>query len=525
MLSHETEGKIIKLFLGIANGDSELNSMKQNLIENYPINPVQIFNRIDRNCKGGISQNDLISFLNNYNIPCSNLESELFFYFYDLNMDGLIDFIEFLNIIISDYNYLFKKVWKKKFLKGNFTHEDINCPLNPNVENQVIILLEKEMEFCRYICELINDIKNSNDFNLEDMFFIIKSYSFITSESIRAFFDRNEINYNDNDIKSIITRIDNNQDSKICFERLKMLFDIPEHFNYTNNYNDNSNILLMSGNSNLNKTHNISNQNLYNESNNNLYTNNNNYSYNNTPIKNKKNENIPNLNLNNINYDDDNVYDSNFNNYNIEEKNIPNEKNIFIPNKEFKLTDNFDENEMQYICAHCSRSGSPVLRKKNINKQIPIISPRINNNVNIRYKEFIQEKRENSLNRSFEKSLSRSSSVEPKEGISPRDNNCCENDNYDNNNNSYHYNFNYNNNIHNIKNLNFDYNKNNGYNIYYKNNDFYKNLNRNYSKDNIINDDLKNKIYQKNLSLSGLDLSRKRNVPKRINSNYNFKYQ
>ena len=72
---------------------------------------------------------------------------------------------------------------------------------------------------------------------------------------------------------------------------------------------------------------------------------------------------------------------------------------------------------MQYICAHCSRSGSPILRKKNLNKQIPIISPRINNNVNIRYKEFIQEKRENSLNRSFEKSLSRSSSVEPKEGI------------------------------------------------------------------------------------------------------------
>ena len=106
MLSSDTEEKIIKFFLGISNGDAEIDKIKQNLINNYSINPVHIFNRIDRDCKGGISQNDLISFLNYYNIPCSNLESELFFYFYDLNMDGLIDFIEFLISLINSYTYL-----------------------------------------------------------------------------------------------------------------------------------------------------------------------------------------------------------------------------------------------------------------------------------------------------------------------------------------------------------------------------------------------------------------------------------
>ena len=510
MLSSDTEEKIIKFFLGISNGDAEIDKIKQNLINNYSINPVHIFNRIDRDCKGGISQNDLISFLNYYNIPCSNLESEFFFYFYDLNMDGLIDFIEFLNIIISDTNYLFKKAWKKKFVKGNLSSEDINNVLNPEVEKQILFLLDKECEFCRYIYELINDIKNSNDFNFEEMFYVIKSYSYVTNESIKAFFDRNQISYSENDIKSIINRIENNQDSKICFKRLKMLFDIPDHIDLNqNSYANNSNILLMSGNSNINKSPYInSNYNLYNDSNINFQPNINNYNIN-TPNKNIKNLNIPNLNLN----------------YNIDE-NRNNNENMFIPNKEFKLTDDYNENEMQYICAHCSKGGSPVLRKRNINKKVPILSPRINHR-NIGYKEFVYENRENSLNKSYEKSVSRSSSVEPKEGINQRQN--ISNEIYD-----YYNKNNYNNsNIHKINVNDFEENKNYN-NFIYQKNKFSKILNRNYSKDNInVNDNkFKNKVLNKNTNFSGIDLSRKRTESKRMrnenlsykNNNYNFNY-
>ena len=523
MLSNNTEEKIIKFFLGISNGDSEIDKIKQNLINNYPINPVQIFNRIDRDCKGGISQNDLISFLNYYNIPCSNLESEFFFYFYDLNMDGLIDFIEFLNIIISDTNYLFKKAWKKKFVKGNLSSEDINNVLNPEVEKQILFLLDKECEFCRYVYELINDIKNSNDFNFEEMFYVIKSYSYVTNESIKAFFDRNQISYSENDIKSIINRIENNQDSKICFKRLKMLFDLPDHIDLNkNSYSNNSNILLMSGNSNINKTPYMNpNYNLYNDSNNNVQSNINYYSDNNTANKKIKNNfNIPNLNLNN------NINENNYNgNYNIDENNN-NYGNMFIPNKEFKLTDDYNENEMQYICAHCSKGGSPVLRKRNINKKVPILSPRINHR-NIGYKEFVYENRENSLNKSYEKSLSRSSSVEPKEGINQRENICNEIYDYYNKNN---YN---NNNIHKINVNDFEENKNYN-NFIYQKNKFSKILNRNYSKDNINvnNDKFKNRTLNKNSNFSGIDLSRKRTECKRMknenfpykNTNYNFNY-
>ena len=44
--------------------------------------------------------------------------------------------------------------------------------------------------------------------------------------SIKAFFDRTGINYNDYDIKSLFNRLDNNKDGKICFNDLKNLFDL-----------------------------------------------------------------------------------------------------------------------------------------------------------------------------------------------------------------------------------------------------------------------------------------------------------
>ena len=157
---------------------------------------------------------------------------------------------------------------------------------------------------------------------------------------------------------------------------------------------------------------------------------------------------------------------------------------------------------------------------------MPILSPRINHR-NIGYKEFVYENRENSLNKSYEKSVSRSSSVEPKEGINQRQNICNEIYDYYNKNN---YN---NNNIHKINVNDFEENKNYN-NFIYQKNKFSKILNRNYSKDNInVNDNkFKNKVLNKNTNFSGIDLSRKRTESKRMrnenllykNNNYNFNY-
>lgn len=48
----------------------------------------------------------------------------------------------------------------------------------------------------------------------------------ITLYSVKAFFDRTAINYNEFDIKNLFARLDNNKDGKICFKDLKNLFDL-----------------------------------------------------------------------------------------------------------------------------------------------------------------------------------------------------------------------------------------------------------------------------------------------------------
>ena len=63
---------------------------------------------------------------------------------------------------------------------------------------------------------------------MQNVFYEIKSYSYITNDSLKAFFDRNEVNYNDKFIKNIFTRF-NSKDSngKISFDKFKNFFDLP----------------------------------------------------------------------------------------------------------------------------------------------------------------------------------------------------------------------------------------------------------------------------------------------------------
>ena len=178
MLSIETEKKIDDLLLGIAYGEEKIDSLRQEIYSKYILNPQYIFNNIDISHRGVIDEEDIINFLNHYSIQCSPSEAKFIIYFYDNNIDGVIDYVEFLNIIISDSDYLFKKVSKKKFIKGI---QD-NSQVNAESIDAIVSLFANELDLIRYISELIQNIKSSDDFSLQDMFHVIKSYSFITHE-------------------------------------------------------------------------------------------------------------------------------------------------------------------------------------------------------------------------------------------------------------------------------------------------------------------------------------------------------
>jgi Ca2+-binding EF-hand superfamily protein len=238
MLSPETENLITKLLLGIASGDKNINTLKHSLFETSTIDPIQLFLTLDKENKDSISSQNIYELLHNHNIPSSFQDIQSIILFYDINGDGLLNFKEFLNLLISDNDYFFKKYSKSRYKKLLKTPQTL-LPLNDIGLTSFIEIIENEMDFIKYISEIINELKTMNDFTLQNLFYSIKSYSYITNESIRAFFDKNGINYTNNDIKCIFNRMDYNKDGKISFNDLKALFSL----------NNNNNTIIEGNNS------------------------------------------------------------------------------------------------------------------------------------------------------------------------------------------------------------------------------------------------------------------------------------
>lgn len=365
MLSLETERKLVQIFVSISLGESKINKMKQDILTNYSINPIQFFFKLNKNNSNYITKSDISNYLNSFNIIYTPTDIDYIFYFYDKDFDNVLNFYEFLNLIISDSSYLYKKTFKKKFKHNKIEQSDLNTDIDINIQKGVLQIFIEEIEFARQLNDLIMDIKQCNDFVLQDIFYEIKSYSYITSESLKAFFDRNEVSYNDKFIKNIFNRFDNKEiNGRISFNKFKSFFDLP----YGKNSNENQNINFVENKQNfneneipkiLNHTH-VSDINLS-DSNNIIYSN--------------KNE--PNLN-----------YEENVNNLN---------NNNFI-----------NEEDIQFECSHLSRSGSVESKKEKENNNCKYVTK---NNKNNLYKTFLRDKRSKSLEKSLSRSLSRKSNV------------------------------------------------------------------------------------------------------------------
>jgi Ca2+-binding EF-hand superfamily protein len=209
--------------------------LKQDILSNYNINPIQIFFKLDLNNVGNLSKSDFSSFLNFFSINFSQLDIDYIFYFYDKDEDNLLCFNEFLDLIISDSNYFYKKSYRKKYRKKRFDMEELNGDVDPCIEKQILEILLEEIELSRHLIDLIMNIKQNNDFVIQNVFYEIKSYSYITNDSLKAFFDRNEVDYNDKFIKNIFNRLSlKDTVGKICFNKFKNFFDLPFNKNLMN---------------------------------------------------------------------------------------------------------------------------------------------------------------------------------------------------------------------------------------------------------------------------------------------------
>ena len=106
MISPDTENQIVKLLLTLSDHERQVEINRQVLAQNLDFDAYQAFRYIDTNDKNSINAYNLLDLLNKNGI-CSNIqELQYLIYFYDENQDGNLSYTEFLNMILSENNYL-----------------------------------------------------------------------------------------------------------------------------------------------------------------------------------------------------------------------------------------------------------------------------------------------------------------------------------------------------------------------------------------------------------------------------------
>ena len=215
MCSIETEKRIAKLFIILAEGERTVEISRQVLSDLKEFDSYQIFKNLDIERKNKIDAYNIIDYLRNKGIYASEEEAQLIILFYDQDYDTYLSFSEFINLIQSE------KIEQKASCRSS------NSELSYNVDYSFYKLLEKEVDLARNILYALKDIKYRYDFNIHNIFHSVKSFNSITPDSVRNFLEKNEITYLEADIKSIIKRLDLNKDGRIDLCEFHALLGFP----------------------------------------------------------------------------------------------------------------------------------------------------------------------------------------------------------------------------------------------------------------------------------------------------------
>lgn len=223
MLSKETLKLACDLMINLAKQEKKVEINRQVLGQNLDFDAYQVFAYLDIESKNYINEINIINFIQNRNgIPATIAEIEYLIFLYDENFDGKLSYTEFLNLVLSDNNYTLRKSTRERV--GSCYGKSI---LPFNVEYSMVKLLQRELELIRTTWTIIAELKSKNDFNIHDLFHYMKGYGCITSQSMKLFLQRNFIEFDEEDIRTIIKRMDINKDSKVNFCEFHAFFCFP----------------------------------------------------------------------------------------------------------------------------------------------------------------------------------------------------------------------------------------------------------------------------------------------------------
>jgi Ca2+-binding EF-hand superfamily protein len=229
---------IVELIVNSIKLGRESEIMKQFICENEEFEPYAVFTRFDRFKKGFLEFSDFVNFLKDsgYNFLKNSKEMKglsLLLEYYDSDVDGLLNFEEFLKFILTKDHTLIRSIsTQKKTYKTNY-----NQFLNEELEMEICKLILNEAKLFSLMNAKKLEITLTEEFE-EDLLCIWKCLDkddngFISKEDIDAFLRTHMIILYEEEIKSFIYMFDEDNDGKINWnDFLFMILPMKSTFNY-----------------------------------------------------------------------------------------------------------------------------------------------------------------------------------------------------------------------------------------------------------------------------------------------------
>lgn len=218
MLSAETENRLAKMLLILADGEASVDVSRQVLNNQIGFDPYNLFRVVDSEAKGWVDSTNIVDFLRRYSIYCSSFDAQQIIFNYDSDSSGTINYTEFINMVVSEKNSLLRNT--------SLSYKSI-IPVPYDVELYLARLFEKEIDYIKCLNEAIRELNLRYDFNALDAFRAIDVYNMdnLNSEGIRKFLLRNYITPSEQDTANIVKRLDINRDFRVDYTEFKNLIN------------------------------------------------------------------------------------------------------------------------------------------------------------------------------------------------------------------------------------------------------------------------------------------------------------
>lgn len=215
MPSLQTQYKLADLLKAVAEGEKQVEIVRQVLAEKAAFEPYTAFKRIDRNSNSYITVYELVDFLRENDVAVLQNDVYSLFKEYDTNRDDRLSYTEFLNIVLPKTSSVLRQICTQR--QSYFVAKDEVLPYE--VEWALARVFEKEIDLITRAELLKKDLANRYDFDALDLFRAIdeERVGAVDFDLLYVFFKRNGVSATETEILALLRRGDKNVDGKLSY--------------------------------------------------------------------------------------------------------------------------------------------------------------------------------------------------------------------------------------------------------------------------------------------------------------------